>query len=138
MRRSHFCPAPAGNRHADSFRLWEAFEAGCFPLLARSGLAPRQRSVLRGTLAALRAVHGADDATLRRWIIESGDWADAAAAVRARLAEPSASLEARRQEMRRWWSGFKTSLAGAVAHELWASGAWPEGAAPPPAFVPRG
>lgn len=92
---SIFVPCPAGFINLDSFRVYEALECGCIPIVER-----------RPGFDYFAALFGADHP-----LITVDDWTQAAACILGFLADPPA-LEARRRACLKWWRQTVTRLGG--------------------------
>lgn len=94
---SIFVPCPMGFQNVDSFRIYEALECGCIPIVER-----RHSFDYFGHLLG------------RHPFISVTSWHDAPIEVGPLLAEP-AHLEARRRECEEWWTDFKHRLSQRIA-----------------------
>jgi hypothetical protein len=95
--RSWFAPCPMGNIHPDSFRVMEALENGCIPVITRFyGF-----DVMKYTFGDHPFVVGRD-------------WADCARIVQQMMRDP-AKLNARRQAVEDWYTQFRETLGEDVA-----------------------
>jgi hypothetical protein len=99
LRHSVFALAPEGDRHLDTFRLWESLCCGCIPLLVeynntadRLLMAPHPLPVFQSWPQALR-------------------WAE------RQLADP-AGLDALQARINRWWQRHQWLLSHTLAHAL--------------------
>ena len=85
MRDSAFCPCPMGNVHLETFRLYEALEAGCIPIVER-----------RPTMNYYeRMLPGFRPPTVR-------SWSEACTLIMRLLRDPAA-LNDKQQEIADWW-----------------------------------
>jgi hypothetical protein len=100
MESSIFVPAPCGNENIESFRVWEALEAGCIPIVERRP--------------------GLD--YFRQWLGPHplptvDDWREVGGVIEA--IRQDNGFEARRLACHHWWQGEKarlqSTLAGALA-----------------------
>jgi hypothetical protein len=98
MDESIFVPCPAGWGNLDSFRVYEALEAGCIPLVKRRDYDYFTRLLGENPLYAVADWSEVPD-MLRHW--ETGDrW------------------EGRRCECANWWEGYKKTLQMQVAKRV--------------------
>jgi hypothetical protein len=100
MSEAIFAPCPAGWENLDSFRLCEAFEAGCIPIVEK-----------RPTYDYFRYLMGAHPALA----IES--WSETPALIQALMDNPEA-LEEKRVLCANWWRTFKTSIVARVRNHV--------------------
>jgi hypothetical protein len=91
LRQSRFVPCPMGNVMLETWRAYEALEAGCIPLLER-----------RPTMDYYRNLLGDHP------IPTFSSWRDALRFVRRQLETP-ADLDRRQAEILQWWSAAKTT-----------------------------
>ena len=99
LRNSVFALAPEGDRHLDTFRLWESLCCGCIPLLVEHNnsadrllMAPHPLPVFPSWLQALQ-------------------WAE------RQLGDPS-GLDALQARISRWWQRHQWLLSQTLAHSL--------------------
>jgi hypothetical protein len=89
MRESIFCPCPMGNVNLETFRLYEALEAGCIPIVER-----------RPTMNYYQRIFtGFRPPTVRSW--------PEARTLITRLLRDPADLDAEQQEIADWWHNEK-------------------------------
>ena len=97
---SAFALCPEGDRHLDTFRLYESLQAGCIPVLVdQRAMAP----ALLGDLAP--------------WPVFSS-WPEALAWVQALVRQPH-HLDATQRAIAAWWLRRRESLAIAMRHTLY-------------------
>jgi hypothetical protein len=87
-----FCPAPMGNVMTETWRLYEALEAGCIPLIER-----------RLTMDYYNNLFGKNP------IPRFKRWRDARVFAESLAGNPKALVEVQ-DEIRQWWSGYKRLL----------------------------
>lgn len=97
MEESIIVPAPCGWQNLESFRAWEALEAGCIPIVER-----RPRFDYFATLCGDYPFPCITD------------WSEAADILRKNMAE----LEDLRQRCSVWWQSYKAEVRTRVANEL--------------------
>jgi hypothetical protein len=91
-----FAPCPAGWENLDSFRVCEAFEAGCIPIVETRPSYDYFHHLMPGHPGlAVRS------------------WHEAPGLLRPLLANPAA-LETKREECTRWWRAYRTALSSRV------------------------
>ena len=93
MSETVFAPCPAGWENLDSFRVCEALEAGCIPIVE-----------YRPSYDYFRHLFGDHP------MITVGDWSEAPAAIAELQADPGA-LERRRLACETWWQEHKRATA---------------------------
>ncbi|QSR85446.1 exostosin family protein [Methylacidimicrobium sp. B4] len=92
LRDAAFCPCPMGNVVLETFRVYEALEAGCIPIVEHRFAFDYFRSLLgENPLPSVRS------------------WGEGASYMR-RLASDPASLDASQREIRQWWRFYKAKL----------------------------
>ncbi|QSR86423.1 exostosin family protein [Candidatus Methylacidiphilum infernorum] len=92
LRESAFCPCPMGNVVLETFRLYEALEAGCIPIVEHRLGFDYFRSLLGDhPLPSVR------------------NWKEGASLMKS-LASDRCSLDHFQSEIRRWWSCYKARL----------------------------
>ena len=96
MSDAIFAPCPAGWENLDSFRVCEAFEAGCIPIVEK-----------RTAYDYFRHLMGDNPALA----VES--WGQAPALIRALTADAEA-LEKKRLGCANWWKSYKATIVGRV------------------------
>ena len=101
LEDSVFAPCPAGFLNLDSFRICEALECGCIPVV-ESRLGLDYYTALFGSGHPL---------------LVAPDWNEARRRMQALIADPAA-LEARRQACARWWQDYRVRLRRDVAQTL--------------------
>ena len=100
---SVFAPCPAGWENLDSFRVCEAFEAGCIPIVETRPSYDYFHHLMPGHPSlAVRS------------------WPEAPGLLRPLLANPAA-LETKRDECARWWRAYRTTLSSRVRDHVLAS-----------------
>ena len=92
LRASTFVPCPMGNVMLETFRVYEALEAGAIPLLSRRARMPYHDLVMPGHPLPAFA-----------------DWSSARDFAARLLAEP-AELDAVQRRIAAWWSAYKANL----------------------------
>jgi hypothetical protein len=93
MSETVFAPCPTGWQNLDSFRVCEALEAGCIPIVER-----------RASYDYFRHLFGEHP------MITVSDWSEAPAAISQLQADPHA-LEQRRLACETWWQEHKRTTA---------------------------
>jgi hypothetical protein len=93
MSETVFAPCPSGWQNLDSFRVCEALEAGCIPIVER-----------RASYDYFRHLFG------EHKMITVSDWSEAPAAIAQLQADPDA-LERRRLACETWWQEHKHTTA---------------------------
>ena len=96
MSETVFAPCPAGWQNLDSFRVCEALEAGCIPIVER-----------RASYDYFRHLFGEHP------MIAVSDWTEAPAAIAELQADPN-TLEQRRLACETWWQQHKRTTAQRV------------------------
>jgi hypothetical protein len=96
MSETVFAPCPAGWQNLDSFRVCEALEAGCIPIVER-----------RTSYDYFRHLFGDHP------MMTVSDWSEAPAAIARLQADPDA-LESRRLACETWWQEHKRTTALSV------------------------
>jgi hypothetical protein len=96
LRNSAFCPCPMGNVNLETYRVYEALEAGCIPLVERRLCMPYFAELMPGNP-----------------IPAFSSWAGAAQFVEATRQERGA-LDRLQQTVSRWWGSYKSSLVDTV------------------------
>lgn len=96
MSETVFAPCPAGWQNLDSFRVCEALEAGCIPIVER-----------RTSYDYFRQFFGEHP------MVTVSDWSEAPAAIAQLQADPDA-LETRRFACEIWWQDHKRATALSV------------------------
>eukprot|EP00667_Euglena_gracilis_P013906 EG_transcript_14385 len=108
MANARLCPAPSGYRNVESFRVYEALEAGCIPIVNRWPVqrVDRVKGVWRLMLGP----------ALANLIPEVEDWAQPSTLqlVRGLLAD-LAGLERRRRRLTALWRAFKAANVSEMA-----------------------
>jgi len=97
MSRTLFAPCPAGWRNLDSFRVYEALEAGCIPIV-------ESRSHF-DYFCHLLGAHPMPSVS---------DWAEAPALIAGLMRNPQ-RLDALRRSCESWWQHYRASLADEVS-----------------------
>jgi len=92
MSNTIFAPCPAGRENLDCFRVCEALEAGCIPLVERHPFYDYFRHLFGD-----------------HPMLTVGDWSDAPALI-ASLRKDRGALDRRRLACARWWQDYKASL----------------------------
>jgi hypothetical protein len=92
MSETIFAPCPAGWENLDSFRVCEALEAGCIPIVER-----------RPFYDYFRHVFGDHP------MLTVADWSEAPALI-AGLSKDRGALDRRRRACARWWQDYKATL----------------------------
>ena len=110
-----FCPAPTGWWHPDSFRFTEAIEAGCFPLV--DGKPDSYDYVIKYYWRDHWFPYFGVQEETKPFIEHIDSWASVPAWIEEQLKDKDA-LELKRQQMVRWWSGFKEGLTCKLAVRL--------------------
>jgi hypothetical protein len=100
MSETVFAPCPAGWENLDSFRVNEALEAGCIPIVER-----------RPAYDYFRQLFGEHP------MITVNRWAEGPPLI-AELRSDPAALEVRRLACQTWWQGFKRSTADRVQAQI--------------------
>jgi hypothetical protein len=95
-----FAPCPAGAENLDSFRVCEALEAGCIPIVERRPFYDYFRHLL-GDHPMLTVT----------------DWSEAPGLI-AGLRKDRGALDRRRLACARWWQDYKTSLVVTVRDRI--------------------
>jgi hypothetical protein len=99
-----FVPNPMGNWNPECFRLYDALEWGCIPLMKRYSIS--------------RYHAGYHDALFGRHPIPSfGEWRGAVDFARELLAD-RAALNNIQAEINGWWQGYKSKLKNTIASRL--------------------
>jgi hypothetical protein len=98
LRASVFAPCPMGNVMLETFRLYEALEAGAIPLLSRRLFMPYHDRVIPG--------HPIPAFTR---------WAAACRFANRLLADPAA-LDALQARLMAWWRDYKSRLQSETCH----------------------
>jgi hypothetical protein len=101
LEDSIFAACPSGFRSLDSFRIYEALECGCIPVVERRP-GPDYFTELFGGNHPL---------------LEAPDWIEARRRMQTLLADPAA-LEARRRACAAWWREYRVRLTRDVAGKL--------------------
>lgn len=96
---SAFALCPEGDRHLDTFRLYESLQAGCIPVLVDQ----------RAMASALLGPHTV--------LPVFASWPQALCWVRQLLADP-VELDATQARVGAWWRQHRGALAGAMRHTL--------------------
>ena len=96
MSEAVFAPSPAGWENLDSFRVCEAFEAGCIPIVEKRAGYDYFQHLMGGNPALA---------------VES--WSEAPALIRA-LTDDAEALEERRLVCANWWRTYKPALVARV------------------------
>ena len=120
MQQSRFCPAPMGFVAPDTFRVWEALEAECLPLVDALDV-HRGGAVLHGAdyfssfvayLCETYISHDEDHVCdgQRRIFLEVSTWTGIAGAVTTALAT-LADLDQQQSVQRRWWTALKAGIS---------------------------
>ena len=99
LRNSVFALAPEGDRHLDTFRLWESLCCGCIPLVVEHNATADR---------LLSAPHPLP--VFASWP-EALHWADC-------LLQDPIGLDALQDRISRWWQGHQGLLAQTLAHSL--------------------
>jgi hypothetical protein len=103
MSETIFAPCPSGWENLDSFRVCEAFEAGCIPIVEkRPGFDYFQR-----------LMPGHPALTIERW-------SEAPALIRSRMNSREA-VERKRLECWDWWKTYKAGLVDHVRDHVFSS-----------------
>lgn len=92
MSETIFAPCPAGWENLDSFRVCEALEAGCIPIVERRPFFDYFRHLLGD-----------------HPMLTVGDWSEAPALIAA-LSKDRGALDRRRRACSRWWQDHKAAL----------------------------
>jgi hypothetical protein len=103
MEESVLVPCPAGWQNLESFRTWEALEAGCIPIV--------ERRAHFDYYAALCGGSAAGDGYPFPSVI---DWAEAADI----LGHDADELEALRQRCSAWWQAHKARMRAGIGESL--------------------
>jgi hypothetical protein len=101
MEQTIFVPCPSGGSNLESFRVWEALEAGCIPIVERRGNFDYFRSAC--------ATHPFPTVS---------DWKDVASVLKGSLL----TWENLRMQCMTWWQTYKTTLKAritAATHSGW-------------------
>ena len=88
---SIFALAPEGDRHLDTFRLWESLCCGCIPLVVERG-------------ASAKALLGSGSP-----VPVFTSWPQALAFAQHQLRAPDA-LDVLQQDIQSWWQGLRQTL----------------------------
>ncbi len=96
MSDALFAPCPAGWENLDSFRVCEAFEAGCIPIVEK-----------RAAYDYFRHLMGDNPA------LAVERWSEAPQLIRTMM-ENSVALEERRLLCANWWRAYKSAIVGRV------------------------
>jgi hypothetical protein len=100
MSDTVFAPCPAGWQNLDSFRVCEALEAGCIPIVER-----------RASYDYFRHLFGEHP------MLTVNEWSEAPAAIAQLQADPDA-LEQRRFACETWWQDHKRATAQRVQNAI--------------------
>ncbi len=92
LRDAAFCPCPMGNVVLETFRLYEALEAGCIPLVER-----------RRGFDYFRLLFGENPLPSVR------NWREGARYMQRLLCDPEV-LDARQRKIGEWWQSYKSKL----------------------------
>ena len=130
MARSRLCPAPMGYVSPESFRLYEALEAGCLPLVDTSAVrrAGDDEDLYPAHYVARFFAHLARDVAsftpppygapeMTGFVYHVQDWASAAQTMRDELVNLP-FLDRRQREMLESWADLKKALTFSVRRRL--------------------
>lgn len=109
LARSVFVPAPIGQGNLESFRVFEALEAGAIPVvLARQAVQPWWPSYWHGLFPG---GGGAPEGA----IVIAEDWEDARRQIEAAVAQGVGHLEEKLRKARAFWDGAKAAWRAEIA-----------------------
>ncbi|BDA51603.1 hypothetical protein COCOBI_19-1590 [Coccomyxa sp. Obi] len=106
MQRTQFAPAPAGIS-AEQFRIWEALEAGCIPIVLESNMAPGR------VLHPLKFL-GFEVVPLATW----GDLPGELLRLAQEIAQNPQVHARRQQHNNRLWARVKSAVASRIAQSV--------------------